>query len=358
MSKKGTKRNTLPAISSVEKEEIKDAKISHRLFKTEEIRFEVKNVYSLRLLCGLAQNIEYKATEVPAWGFHKAQLVAFLGIQGLRAGEQDEVIRETLHIIRISGIQFKEVVKNRIFWRDMGWISEHAHDPSEPDIIKVWFNPRAVEYLNGIGGYFKLANKYYMNLTSGAQTWLYMFLKDYQRIGSRRISLGDLIIAMSLENTKAYSAVLSKNYKQNFLSRVLGVKRNKATGQWEYTVDKSGNPVGPLAIISKVTDIEVMAECNKDKKGINQIQFTIKSKYNEEEIKIQNVEMAQKLTPIPLEREKSIPMPETKPSKYSGAKTKNEIEQFCESCGMPFEWVLKTMKLEYDEDTDMYVPIK
>lgn len=163
------------------------------------------------------------------------------------------------------------------------WVSKLQWD-ADKSTVKLRFTEDIKPYLHQMKGYIKLKGKYISNLDSNHAMSLYPLMKVVlgKHRGRKIYTLEELMLATNTHDKK-----LNKSYhhpvagKGNFMRKVLGIKRNSKTKQYDilqpYKEKSSGSLITPpLAEINIKTDVNVTCQPVKDGQTVVAFLFVVR----------------------------------------------------------------------------------
>ena len=221
-----------------------------------------------KVLFGLAQSIDHT---LDLFGEIEINIQAFFDYLGVNHREDRwAVVRDAFREISENPLQFSTEDARR--WSFIPWMSVEF-DAADSSHVKIQFTEKAKPFLLQLNGYVKIQGKYITALGSPHATWLYPVMKmiEGKYYGQHVLSIQRLMEYTFTEDKKQHPGYHdSKHGKNNFLSRVLGIKKSD---NGYIIVDDS-----PLGQINKHTDITVSAQPLKTGLKIDRIAFVVQSK--------------------------------------------------------------------------------
>ena len=268
------------------KEKLKPYNANRDVFLSKEIfsncRFEIDNIYAQRLLYGLIQSLDQTSDIFPEWEIEISVLFKYLNIESNTA--KYTIVKDAFKKLQENPLQWHITEKR---WGFIPWFSKVAYDEKESSKVKVVLNNEAKPYLLTFKSYVKFQTQYYMRLGTLYSTWLYPYLKNQEFKGKFTVTIEKLKEWTFTFKEKSYNIENNPNANKDFLRRVLGIKFNKETKEWEpvknkYKLKDSDEfvekPSGTIHEINTLTDIIVEAIPQKSGRSYNSIDFYIYSK--------------------------------------------------------------------------------
>lgn len=230
-------------------------------------RYEL-SLNAQKVLFGLAQSVDHT---LDLFGEIEIDIHAFFDYLAIsHRNDRYEVVRDAFKEIAKNPLQFSTEDARR--WSFIPWMVV-SFDKDDSDHVKIKFTEEAKPFLLQLNGYVKIQGKYITALGSPHATWLYPVMKmiEGKYYGQHVLSIQRLMEYTFTEDKKEHPSYHNlKNGKNNFMSRVLGLKKSSAG----YTIIEDS----PLGQINKYTDITVSAQPLKTGLTIDRIAFVVQSK--------------------------------------------------------------------------------
>jgi hypothetical protein len=201
-----------------------------------------------KLLFGLAQSIDHHIDMFPELEIDIRGIFKFLGIE--ERNDRYEIVRDALFNITENPLQRKVSRKK---WSSIPWMSVD-YDEEDSKYVKIKFDDRVKPYLLKLSEYTKIQGGYIAKLTSQYATWLYPIFKMIQTKywGKHEFTIQRLKEYTFTDNPKKHPAYnTAKAATNNFLTRIVGIKKNRNTKEFEILENS------PLQEINDKTDIVV-----------------------------------------------------------------------------------------------------
>jgi plasmid replication initiation protein len=258
----------------------RDVFLAREMF--DKCRFEVDSIYAQRLLYGIIQSLDQTTDLFPEWEIDINVLFKYLNIEKNTA--KYTIIKDAFKKLQENPLQWHITDKR---WGFISWFSKVAYDEKESNKVKVILNNEAKPYLLTFKSYVKFKTEFYMKLGTLYSTWLYPYFKNYEFQGHFTVTFEKLKEWTFTDKEKSYNPDFNRNANNDFLKRVLGIKHNTHTKQWEpiktkYKLKDSDEFVeksaGTLHEINTKTDITVLAEPHKNGRSFDKIDFYVSPK--------------------------------------------------------------------------------
>jgi plasmid replication initiation protein len=258
----------------------RDVFLSKEVF--DKCRFNIDSIYAQRLLYGLIQSLDQTQDMFPEWEIEINVLFKYLNIEKDTA--KYSIVKDAFLKLQENPLQWH---LNDRRWRIIPWFTKAEYDEKGSSKVKVILNNEAKPYLLTFKSYVKFKTEFYMQLGTLYSIWLYPYFKNNEWRGNFTVTIEKLKEWTFTDKIKSYNPEFNPAANNDFLKNVLGIKRNKATNQWEsiktkYKLKGSDEyvekPAGTLHEINTKTDITVMAEPRKNGRSFDKIDFYISTK--------------------------------------------------------------------------------
>jgi plasmid replication initiation protein len=247
-------------------------------------RYQIDCIYAQRLLYGLIQSLDQTSDLFPEWEIDISVLFKYLNIEKNTA--KYTIVKDAFRKLHDNPLQWH--ISDRR-WGLIPWFGKIEYDEKVSSRVKVSLNENAKPYLLTFKSYVKFKTEYYMKLGTLYSTWLYPYFKNNEYKGNFTVTIEKLKEWTFTDNEKSYNPEFNPGANKDFLKRVIGIKHNTVTKQWEpvktkYKLKDSDEyiekPAGTLHEINTKTDITVMAEPHKNGRSFDKIVFFVSPKVN------------------------------------------------------------------------------
>lgn len=271
----------------------KPARLSNDLFDITKSVSTLSSTHGLKLVYAIAQAVQDKQVEtisgLPRINMSVQAAFDYLDLRSsnrryeLLKAAFEAVMNNSLHLVQ------KDAKGNSIF-RGMSWISWYEFSTGRNRLYIV-VNPMAIPFLLQLSRYASIQPKYYNELSTTYQLWLYPFLKNKQKMRSFKIRIDELKKLLNSDQKESYTDEMRGT--NVFFKRVLGITISQAAKEenarakkmkeapafipWDYVLDKSGKPTGTLYNINAHTDLMVSARGIKSGRSYEEIEFLFTS---------------------------------------------------------------------------------
>lgn len=267
----------------------KPARLSNDLFDITKSVSTLSSTHGLKLVYAIAQAVQDKQVEtisgLPRINMSVQAAFDYLDLRTsnrryeLLKAAFEAVMNNSLHLVQ------KDSKGNSIF-RGMSWISWYEFSTGKNRLYIV-INPMAIPFLLQLSRYASIQPKYYNQLSTTYQLWLYPFLKNKQKMRSFKVRIDELKKLLNSDQKESYTDEMRGT--NAFFKRVLGITISQAAKEenarakkakespafipWDYVLDKSGKPTGTLYNINAHTDLMVSARGIKSGRSYEEIEF-------------------------------------------------------------------------------------
>jgi plasmid replication initiation protein len=245
-------------------------------------RYQIDCIYAQRLLYGLIQSLDQTTDLFPEWEIDINVLFKYLNIEKNTA--KYTIVKDAFKKLHDNPLQWHISEKR---WGFIPWFGKIEYDEKVSTRVKVSLNENAKPYLLTFKSYVKFKTEYYMKLGTLYSTWLYPYFKNNEYKGTFTVTFEKLKEWTFTDKEKSYNPEFNPSANKDFMKRVIGIKHNTVTNQWEpvktkYKLKDSDEyvekPAGTLHEINSKTDITVMAEPHKNGRSYDKIIFYVSPK--------------------------------------------------------------------------------
>ena len=267
----------------------KAVRLSNDLFDVAKSVSTITSTHALKLFYAIAQAVQDKSVEVVS-GIPRINLsvqAAFDYLAIRTSNRRYELLKASFEAVMNNSLHLVQKDRNgNISFRGLSWISGYVYSTNK-DRLHIILNPLAMPFLRELSRYASIQPKYYNELSTTYQLWLYPFLKNKEKMGSFRVRIDELKILLNTDTKESYNDEMRGT--NVFFKRVLGITISKAAKEenarakkektlpsfapWDYVLDKSGKPTGTLFNINTHTDLVVSARGIKSGRSYEEVEF-------------------------------------------------------------------------------------
>jgi hypothetical protein len=263
--------------------------ISHDFL--EKYRYNL-DLYSQKLLFGLAQSLDVTEELFPTWNIDIRHLFKYLNIEN--TNKRYEIVRKAFMDILKNPVEWKMSERR---WGGLPWLSFVQFNEEDNNMVTMQFNDSVKSFLLDLKQYCELETRYYVGLSSKYSIWLYPHLRNAVRMGTLDMTIQKIKEITFTDEIDSYDSTKKTDGTRNFLKNVLGIQRNVQTNTWEIVTRKSKKTdkeeaVGTINEINTLTDLKVTVEVLKSNRVYDKVRFKIEFKNKKEKT------AEQKETPI------------------------------------------------------------
>ena len=267
----------------------KAVRLSNDLFDITKSVSTLSSSHGLKLVYAIAQAVQDKKVEVIS-GIPRINLsvqAAFDYLSIRTSNRRYELLKASFEAVMNNSLHLVEKDrKGNTTFRGLSWISGYEYSTNK-DRLYIVLNPLAMPFLRELSRYASIQPKYYNELSTAYQLWLYPFLKNKEKMRSFRIRISELKTLLNSDSKESYNDEMRGT--NVFFKRVLGItisqgakeenarakkeKTQPAFVPWDYVLDKSGKPTGTLFHINAHTDLVVSARGIKSGRNYEEVEF-------------------------------------------------------------------------------------